>query len=265
MTGTTEVTMSAAAREPDPPPIVLWFLIPAAVGFAAGFFGPLIFSPEANQGPLLGIFITGPGGAVAGLAAGLLVRLLRLRPTRQWQGLTATCALLLIGSLLMSLPGPRITGYVIDGEIVRCTPPARAIDRALEHWEQVAGANARPGWQADALRSAASDPGVVLEIQVERRIGIYEHRKPWNRGRITTRVLSEANKARRYYARYAGGSCEAYPAGIRSRYFSAAAVVPGGGPREWPPTSDVAAFLGLSLVVPVPEEIRRRIEGSGGR
>lgn len=27
-----------------------------------GFVGPLIFTPDANQGPLLGIFITGPIG-----------------------------------------------------------------------------------------------------------------------------------------------------------------------------------------------------------
>lgn len=43
-----------------------------AIGFAAGFFGPLIFTPDANQGPLLGIFITGPGGLVLGLVWGVL-------------------------------------------------------------------------------------------------------------------------------------------------------------------------------------------------
>jgi hypothetical protein len=40
------------------------------IGFVAGFFGPLIFTPEANQGPLLGIFITGPAGFVIGAVAG---------------------------------------------------------------------------------------------------------------------------------------------------------------------------------------------------
>jgi hypothetical protein len=43
------------------------------VCFAAGFFGPIIFAPESNQGPLLGIFITGPLGAVAGAIIGALV------------------------------------------------------------------------------------------------------------------------------------------------------------------------------------------------
>jgi hypothetical protein len=42
-----------------------------AIGFCGGFFGPLIFTPESNQGPLLGIFITGPLGAVVGLVWGI--------------------------------------------------------------------------------------------------------------------------------------------------------------------------------------------------
>ncbi|WP_263588878.1 hypothetical protein [Sphingopyxis sp. GC21] len=41
-----------------------------AIGFAGGFFGPMIFTPDANQGPMLGIFITGPIGFLLGLLAG---------------------------------------------------------------------------------------------------------------------------------------------------------------------------------------------------
>jgi hypothetical protein len=43
------------------------------IGFIGGFFGPMIFAPEANQGPLLGIFITGPLGAILGGIGGALV------------------------------------------------------------------------------------------------------------------------------------------------------------------------------------------------
>lgn len=39
--------------------------------FAVGFVGPIIFKPEANQGPLLGIFITGPLGFVFGMGIGV--------------------------------------------------------------------------------------------------------------------------------------------------------------------------------------------------
>jgi hypothetical protein len=47
-------------------------LLVGAAGFSAGFFGPMILSPEANQGPLLGIFITGPLGFLAGGIGGAI-------------------------------------------------------------------------------------------------------------------------------------------------------------------------------------------------
>jgi hypothetical protein len=48
-----------------------------SIGFAAGFFGPMLLAPQANQGPLLGIFITGPAGALLGAVGGLLYGLKR--------------------------------------------------------------------------------------------------------------------------------------------------------------------------------------------
>ena len=52
-------------------------LIVGGIGFAGGFFGPILFRPDANQGPLLGIFITGPIGFVLGGAGGFIVGLMR--------------------------------------------------------------------------------------------------------------------------------------------------------------------------------------------
>jgi hypothetical protein len=42
------------------------------IGFCGGFFGPMIFAPQANQGPLLGIFITGPLGFLLGGVGGYI-------------------------------------------------------------------------------------------------------------------------------------------------------------------------------------------------
>lgn len=53
--------------------------IVGGVGFALGFFGPILLQPEANQGPLLGIFITGPGGFLLGCAYGLIEGLVTSR------------------------------------------------------------------------------------------------------------------------------------------------------------------------------------------
>jgi hypothetical protein len=57
-------------------------LILGGIGFAAGFFGPVILQPGANQGPLLGIFFTGPLGLVLGAVIGWIYGRCRLRGPR---------------------------------------------------------------------------------------------------------------------------------------------------------------------------------------
>ncbi|HMN86755.1 MAG TPA: hypothetical protein PKA74_12295 [Bauldia sp.] len=59
-----------------------WALILGAIGFVGGYVGPMVVTPEANQGPLLGIFITGPGGALLGALIGLIAGF--LRRSRGW-------------------------------------------------------------------------------------------------------------------------------------------------------------------------------------
>ena len=53
------------------------------VGFVLGFFGPLVLTPESNQGPLLGIFFTGPLGVVLGGVIGAWREWRRPRLARQ--------------------------------------------------------------------------------------------------------------------------------------------------------------------------------------
>jgi hypothetical protein len=48
-------------------------IVVGGLGFIVGFFGPLLWAPDANQGPLLGIFITGPIGFVIGAVAGAVL------------------------------------------------------------------------------------------------------------------------------------------------------------------------------------------------
>jgi hypothetical protein len=57
--------------------ITLGALTVGGIGFFGGFIGPLIFAPGANQGPLLGILITGPLGVIAGAVGGALQWLAR--------------------------------------------------------------------------------------------------------------------------------------------------------------------------------------------
>ena len=57
-------------------------MIVGTIGFLSGFFGPMIWAPDANQGPLLGIFYTGPLGFLLGGACGFVYGLAR-RYTQQ--------------------------------------------------------------------------------------------------------------------------------------------------------------------------------------
>lgn len=53
------------------------------ISFCAGFFGPMIFSPGSNQGPMLGIFITGPLGFLLGAVGGAVYWRCKLRDPAQ--------------------------------------------------------------------------------------------------------------------------------------------------------------------------------------
>lgn len=52
--------------------IVVWTLGVGVVSLAAGWFGPAYFAPSSNLASLLGLFVTGPLGALAGALIGAL-------------------------------------------------------------------------------------------------------------------------------------------------------------------------------------------------
>jgi hypothetical protein len=51
--------------------VLIYGITIGAICFLAGFIGPIIIVPDANQGPLLGIFITGPLGFILGIILGI--------------------------------------------------------------------------------------------------------------------------------------------------------------------------------------------------
>jgi hypothetical protein len=58
---------------------ITYGFIVGAVGFGLGFFGPMLLDPTSGNGPLLGIFITGPLGGLIGIAAGVCRELIARR------------------------------------------------------------------------------------------------------------------------------------------------------------------------------------------
>lgn len=174
----------------EPPTLKSWVLCWAVAGFVCGFFGPIVLNPEANQGPLLGLLITGPGGALAGLCVGLIMKWWSLPAVQQWRALMATTIIGSVSILIFVLPAAELRGYVIQASIVECQPPLNFLPAAIEEWQQrierVDWAEPRTDWQQDMRNKADNANGVVLRLMVQRRAAIYRHRKPWNNGVITS-------------------------------------------------------------------------------
>ena len=245
-------------------PAIVWGAVMGGTGFAAGFLGPLALTPAANQGPLLGIFITGPLGVLLGLVLFGVTRGLGLTAKRQWQVLKTFAVVIATATLYVCLPEPALNGEIVDAEVERCGPPSEGVDKAIGDWEKriakVTWSPARPGWEAYARRSAQEDNGAVVSVVVLRRNTLYEQRKPWNKGDITARGWKDVNKRQSYYISDPVGLCADYPAGKRLVRF----VLYGGSALnsravEWPPTK-LSDFLDLQVLDPVREEHRKFAE-----
>ncbi|MFT4583271.1 MAG: hypothetical protein ACI8XZ_003031 [Gammaproteobacteria bacterium] len=63
-----------------------WFLVlkysslGSITGLVIGVLGPLVFIPEANHGPLHGLFVLRPGGVLMGAALGSFIASDERRP-----------------------------------------------------------------------------------------------------------------------------------------------------------------------------------------
>ena len=75
--------------------VMVWGITVGLIGGLGGFIGPMLLTPESNQGPLLGIFFTGPLGFILGLFIGLILEPARLarskREFRRKRGLCFKC------------------------------------------------------------------------------------------------------------------------------------------------------------------------------
>jgi len=221
-----------------------------AVGFVAGFAGPLYFN-AGDQGPLLGIFLTGPAGFVLGLAVGAIVTYARLSATTAKAVFAAGALAVGVASVLVGIPAERYQADLVDATAVRCRPAADVAPKAVAVWDQRFREHSdwtvRPGWKEDVPRMLATEPGVVITLQVHRSRQIFELGKPWRRGQLRAGPWNTGQQSgSEYFAHAGGGTCDGFELGRRKIY-----AVQVGPPPSTPP--DVLhSFLGCPLLEEVP-------------
>ena len=201
--------------------VVVSTLLLGAVGLLCGYFGPLQLSPDANQGPLLGIFFTGPIGFIVGLAFGVISVIRPMSYARFAALLLGLAGITAAGTLCLSLPEDRWQGFVIDGEVRDCQGAASAVPSAENRWQalnaETPWRSPRSGWESEIPGMLLRDNGVVVTVNVLQRWDIYEQRKPWNRGNLHAK-RSRTHRAEKYFAR--GQDCQSSQLlpGYHSRY-----------------------------------------------
>jgi len=244
----------------EPPSLSFWFLSLAASGFISGFVGPIIFLPDSNTGPIIGLFITGPGGLALGVILGLLCALLSPATETRWKVLIAANVAVASGTLIFCIlvPQPNLVGEVIDAQIQSCKSPDKIMAAAIEDWEKriekVTWAAPRNGWKEDTQSMLREDPGVVLEVKILRKNAIYEKQKIWNKGVRYAEGWRSEYETKSYFARYAGGSCDGYPIGAQAQYFP-----PHATSKEWP-SKELPIFLDMLVLESIPAQYQSLIK-----
>jgi hypothetical protein len=253
--------------EPIRPTIATWVLALGGTGLVVGYVAPLVLAPEANTGPLIGIFITGPLGALAGLILGVAFRFAPVLNAVRRRACGLAAAIVCAATLYRSLPDPAVHGHVIDARVESCARPAAILPAAVAEWEQavarVTWAAPAANWRATAIRNVERDPGVVLQMRIQRQSAILRHRAPWDRNRMTADPWVAADELKPYYAIDEGGSCAPYLARGSALYWPAvdADLDPTKPADPWPP-ADTLSFLQLQTLEPVPPEYARLLPQS---
>ena len=230
--------------------VLRWTVIVGITGFLSGFIGPMILAPDANQGPLLGLLITGPTGALLGSVLGIAAALAKLSPRSEARALAAATMIVALVTLYFCVPSPRLRATVVDGEVRSCVPAGSLRAATVDRLNRLAAARPAPeqiAWAKKFDEELAAKPGAVIDVHVYRDAQLYEEQARWNRGTMVARPWRNGEKDERYFASDPGPECPDYPLGSRSKF------VVTGNTGIWRPYG-IAEMLDLKVAAPLPAD-----------
>jgi len=236
--------------------VLRWTVVLGVAGFLCGFIGPMILAPDANQGPLFGILIAGPTGALLGSVLGVAAALAKLSPRSEARALAATAAIVAAVTLYFCIPSPRLRATVVEGEVRSCVSAGSLRDATVDRLNRLAAARPVPeqvAWAEKFDQELASKPGVVIGVHVYRDAELFENQTRWNRGVLFARAWHDGEKDERYFAGDSATECQDYPLGSRSM------LVVTGNVGIWRPYG-IAEMLDLKVAAPLPGEYENLLD-----
>lgn len=238
-----------------------WVLVLGGCGLVAGIWGPIRFNPQFQMGPLIGVFITGPLGAILGLVGYFVSRWLDWPMSTQWRAIAAVGTLLVAGTILSSFPGPEFKAFIVNGVVERCRPVSDLRDELIVEWQtrvdNIKSTEPAPGWQQAMTSTIESASGIVVNTRITHRSEIRVQRKPWNRGTLIAIDRTKADDHVVFLDETAGASCANYASGkLLESFVDFVTSRPVRDSNDWPPTEISRIITHLELK-PVPPEYQQ--------
>ena len=233
-----------------------WFGVLGIVGFLCGFIGPMVLAPDANQGPMLGIFITGPTGALLGALLGVAAGLARLSPQSQSRALAVAATCVAVITLYFCVPPARLKATIVDGEVRSCVPAETLSAETVDRLDKLAAARPVPEhvqWKEKFDQELAAKPGVAIDVHVLREARLYEKQARWNKGAMFTTSWRDDARDERYFSADSESDCAKVLVGSRSL------LMVTGITGTWRPYG-IAEMLGLRIAAALPEDYARLLD-----
>ena len=205
----------------DRPAVLEWVIVLTLAWFLAGFIGPMIVVPSANQGPMVGIFITGPLGFIAGAILGWLSVLFKAERRQAKNALYGLAAVGTIAIIYFVTPSPRKEAELISGTLEQCQSPstlrAETVARLQSLSERQFASWKKPNpWTLDAWErrfdeSLAAEGGVILTIHTTQIAAQYRGKSRWNAGKVTMSPWSAVERRDVIYLPGPERDCRTHP------------------------------------------------------
>lgn len=234
--------------------IILWHgVMLGVVGLVCGYWGPLHYYPSANQGPLMGIFVTGPAATVVGILFGWAAVRIKLTPAVRESVFLLIAVGVGVATLSLSQPGKRLAGSIVVGQIGKCENPSVYMTGAVGAWKKRITDNprlvVRPGWESEIPALLARTPGVIVEFRAARQRSIFQSPAP-NAGGLRADDWVAVPWSGHYFVDYAGSECSAYKNGANQALW----IGLWHGEDIVPPNS-IPGLLDMQILEKVPPEV----------
>lgn len=196
-----------------------WAAVLGIVGLLAGFIGPLVLSPESNQGPLMGIFISGPAGVLFGALIGALAGAVGVSPRTNTRMLSAAAVAMAAATLYFCVPQPRRIADIVEGEVRSCVSAeslkASTVSR-LSAIEASRPERTSTRWGEAFDQALRKNPGVVINVQVLRGKQVFAAQSPWNRGALRAQPWAAFDVNASYFVERS--DCNSFPTGSKAAF-----------------------------------------------